>query len=83
MKKVKLSDLLQYNKIYIQCHDNPDADAIASGYALYRYFSDMGKKVVFFCANTCYFIKSTLKCNKSGGKWMKVVQSGGLAYAFT
>ena len=45
---MRLSDLLQYEKIYIQCHDNPDADAIASGYALYRYFTYMGKEVILF-----------------------------------
>ena len=27
-----------YNQICIQCHYNPDSDAIASGYALYKYF---------------------------------------------
>lgn len=41
---MKLSDLLTYDQITIQCHDNPDADAIASGYALYVYFMDNGKK---------------------------------------
>ena len=29
---MKLRELLNYNRIVIQCHDNPDADAIASGY---------------------------------------------------
>lgn len=42
---MKLSSLLKYKKITIQCHDNPDADAIASGYALYRYFEDQGVDV--------------------------------------
>lgn len=27
----------------IQCHDNPDGDALASGYGLYCYFRDRGK----------------------------------------
>jgi phosphoglycolate phosphatase len=27
----------------IQCHDNPDADALASGFALYSYFKSRGK----------------------------------------
>lgn len=43
---MKLSDLLKYDKITIQCHDNPDADAIGSGYALYAYLQDMGKTPV-------------------------------------
>lgn len=32
---MKLKELLHYDNIVIQCHDNPDADAIASGYGLY------------------------------------------------
>lgn len=40
-----LSELHKYNDIYIQCHDNPDADTIASGYSLYEYFKSNGKKV--------------------------------------
>lgn len=40
-----LSELLIYNKIVIQCHDNPDPDAIASGYALYSYFKSKNKEV--------------------------------------
>lgn len=31
--------------ICIQCHDNPDADALASGYALYQYFKSIGIRV--------------------------------------
>ena len=42
---MKLSDLLEYNSITIQCHDNPDADAIASGYGLYCFFSSHNRKV--------------------------------------
>lgn len=42
---MKLSDLTAYNPITIQCHDNPDADALASGYALSVYFKEAGKDV--------------------------------------
>lgn len=42
---MKLSELLEFNRIVIQCHDNPDADAIASGYGLYLYFKEQGKDV--------------------------------------
>ncbi len=42
---MRLSELLGYSKIVIQCHDNPDPDAIASGYALYCYFRSMNKDV--------------------------------------
>lgn len=44
---MKLSELLIFDPVIIQCHDNPDADAIASGYALYVYFKEMGKNVRF------------------------------------
>lgn len=40
-----LTDLLKYNDIIVQIHDNPDADAVGSGYAIYRYFQDKGKQV--------------------------------------
>lgn len=42
---MKLSELLTYNQIVIQCHDNPDADTIASGFGLYTYFKMHGKDV--------------------------------------
>lgn len=42
---LNISDLLHYNEIVIQCHDNPDADAIASGFALYTYLTVHGKQV--------------------------------------
>ena len=42
---MKLRDLLDFDNIVVQGHDNPDADAIASGYGLYRYFKSHGKKV--------------------------------------
>lgn len=42
---MKLSDLLCYNPITIQCHDNPDADALAAAYGLYRFFECKGKTV--------------------------------------
>ena len=40
---MRLNELLKYNDIVIQCHDNPDADALASGYALWWYFKNNGK----------------------------------------
>ena len=42
---MRLSSLEKYNNIVIQMHDNPDADAVGSGYALYRYFESKGKAV--------------------------------------
>ena len=40
-----LSDLLEYENIVIQCHDNPDADSLGAGFALYRYFKSKRKSV--------------------------------------
>ena len=42
---MRLIDLEKYEKITIQCHDNPDADALASGYGLYCYYKSKGKDV--------------------------------------
>ncbi len=42
---MKLSSLEKYNDIVIQMHDNPDADAVGSGYAMYKYFSSKNKNV--------------------------------------
>ena len=33
---MKLSDLDKYEDIVIQMHDNPDADAVGSGYSLLK-----------------------------------------------
>lgn len=41
---MRLRDLLKYDNIVIQCHDNPDADAIGSGFAVYSYLKNMGKE---------------------------------------
>jgi phosphoesterase RecJ-like protein len=41
---MRLADLCKTDRILIQCHDNPDADGIASGFALFTYFSRQGIK---------------------------------------
>ena len=46
-KTIALQDLLQYDRIVIQCHNVPDADALASGFALARYFQSQGRDVPF------------------------------------
>lgn len=58
---MRLSELLAYDNIVIQCHDNPDADAIASGFGLYRYFSYNGKNVIFAYSGHFMIKKSNLK----------------------
>ncbi|MDD7403391.1 MAG: DHH family phosphoesterase [Butyribacter sp.] len=42
-----LPRFLNHKKICIQCHDNPDADALASGFALYHYYSHHGIETQF------------------------------------
>lgn len=42
---MRLSDLMCYDPITIQCHDNPDADTIGSGYGLYCFFRSKGNAV--------------------------------------
>lgn len=57
---MKLAQLCEYDKIYIQTHDNPDADSIASGYGLYSYFKDKGKNVTLFYGGSNKISKSNL-----------------------
>lgn len=58
---MKLKELQGYSKITIQCHDNPDADAIASGYGLYCFFNDNGKDVRLVYSGRNEISKSNLK----------------------
>ncbi len=57
---MKLKDLEQFNQIVIQCHDNPDADALASGFGLYQYFRSIGKEVRFIYSGRFAVQKSNL-----------------------
>jgi len=43
MYSLKLSQLLKYDNIVIQCHDHPDGDAISSAFGVYSYLKSMGK----------------------------------------
>ena len=58
---MKLEDFLKYDEITIQCHDNPDADALASAYGLYCYFSDKGKQTRLIYSGRSEVQKSNLK----------------------
>ncbi len=40
---MELKTLLQFDSIVIQCHDDPDADAIASGFGVWSYLRANGK----------------------------------------
>lgn len=55
------SQLAENEMITIQAHDNPDADAIGSGYALYVYFHHIGKKVRFIYSGRYRINKANLK----------------------
>jgi phosphoglycolate phosphatase len=57
---MKLKDLSSFNEIVIQCHDNPDADALASGFGLYTYFKSKGKDVRFIYRGNNKIQKSNL-----------------------
>ncbi|MCL2048664.1 MAG: DHH family phosphoesterase [Defluviitaleaceae bacterium] len=39
----KLSSLLSYDNIIIQCHNTPDPDSLASGFGVYSYLKENGK----------------------------------------
>lgn len=58
---MQLNELLRFDEITIQMHDNPDADAIASGYALYLYFQSKGKKVSLIYSGRYQIRKTNLK----------------------
>lgn len=58
---MKLQDLLQFEEIVVQCHDNPDADAIASGFGLYLYCKEHGKKVSLIYGGNNVIRKSNLR----------------------
>lgn len=55
-----LSKLLLYPEIIIQCHDNPDADTLASGFALHEYFKSKGKMVRLIYSGRSKIVKSNL-----------------------
>lgn len=57
---MKLSELLSFDRIVIQCHDNPDADAVASGYGLLCYFQEHGKTASLIYGGTRPMEKSNL-----------------------
>lgn len=58
---MKLTDLHRFNQIVIQLHDNPDADAAGSGYALYRYFKALGREVRLVYGGKNVVSKSNMK----------------------
>ncbi len=57
---MKLRDLLSFESVVIQCHNVPDADAIASGWALYRFFQARGKQARLIYGGSQPIAKSNL-----------------------
>ena len=57
---MRLRELETYKKIMVQCHDNPDADALASGFGLYRYFGSKGISVSLIYSGSFRIQKSNL-----------------------
>lgn len=57
---MRLKDLECFEPITIQCHDNPDADALASGFGLYTYFKEKGHEVRFVYSGSNQIQKSNL-----------------------
>ena len=55
-----LRDFLNYQNIVIQCHDNPDADALASGFALKLYLKKQGIDAPFIYGGRHTVSKSNL-----------------------
>ena len=58
---MRLNTLERFDNIVIQTHDNPDADAVGSGYALYRYFQSKGKKVRLVYGGALKIAKSNMQ----------------------
>lgn len=57
---MRLNTLLNFKTIVIQCHDAPDADTLASGYGLYRYFKSHSKAVRLIYSGAFPIRKSNL-----------------------
>ncbi len=58
---MKLNTLEKFSEIVVQVHDNPDADAVASGFAIYTYFKERGKKVRLIYGGRNKITKSNMR----------------------
>lgn len=56
-----LQQFLTYKSICIQCHNNPDADTLASAYGLYCYFKEHGIAAEIIYSGADQIRKSNLK----------------------
>ena len=55
-----LSEILKYDNIIIQCHDYPDADTLASAFAVYTYLYENGKAARMVYAGRAEITKPNL-----------------------
>jgi len=55
-----LAELLAYDQIVIQCHDNPDPDTVASAFALYTFLTEKGKNVQIVYSGSSEMRKTNL-----------------------
>lgn len=58
---LNLVKLLDYDHIVIQCHDDPDADTIASGFGVYSYLKAHGKAAELIYTGRSQITKPNLK----------------------
>ena len=59
-REMMLDELMEYDRVTIQCHDNPDADALASGFGVYEYLRINGKNPRFVYGGRNIIHKSNL-----------------------
>ncbi len=60
-ESMRLSDLLNYDRIVIQCHNNPDPDALASGFGVWSYLRSRGKEAEFIYGGSEEISKPNLR----------------------
>ena len=58
---MRISQLLDFDNIIVQCHNNPDADALASGFAVLKYLKSHNKNARFVYGGNFEIAKSNLK----------------------
>lgn len=65
----KLSDLLEFDGIVIQCHNDPDADAVAAAFAVRAYLLSRGKAAEIVYSGFNPIKKSNMKFMV---EWLKI-----------